>query len=172
MAVLTIPDEKKEIRDPETITAYLENLDITYEQWEPSVALDERASQAEILSAYAAYIDALKQRGGYTTADVINVDAGTKNLESMLDKFRGEHWHDEDEVRFILSGHGQFHIHPKGGAVVAVRVEAGDLLLIPTGIYHWFDLCEDRQIKAIRLFQNPSGWTPLYTESKLEQRYA
>ena len=31
----------------------------------------------------------------------------------MLDKFSSEHWHDEDEVRFIVEGRGLFHIHPR-----------------------------------------------------------
>jgi len=171
MAILTIPDEQKEIRDAEAIAAYLSQIGITYEQWEPSVPLANDATQAEILAAYAPYLDALKQKGGYITADVIDVNAQTPNLEAMLDKFRDEHHHDEDEVRFILSGQGVFHIHPASGPVVAVTVQAGDLLLVPTGTQHWFDLCEDKQIRAIRLFQDPAGWTPIYTQSNLAQRY-
>ena len=34
----------------------------------------------------------------------------------MLAKFSTEHWHDEDEVRFIVRGRGLFHIHPREGA--------------------------------------------------------
>lgn len=171
MAILNIPDTQQEIRSAAAIASYLSAIGITYQQWHPQVALSEQASESEILAAYAPYLDALKQQGGYTTADVINVNAQTPNLEAMLNKFRDEHWHDEDEVRFILSGQGVFHIHPEAGAVVAVTVEAGDLLLVPTGIHHWFDLCDDKQIKAIRLFQDPAGWTPIYTGSGLEQQY-
>ena len=36
----------------------------------------------------------------------------------MLDKFNREHWHDEDEVRFVIQGRGLFHIRPKDGPVV------------------------------------------------------
>ncbi len=32
----------------------------------------------------------------------------------MLDRFKTEHTHDEDEVRFIIAGRGIFHIHPDG----------------------------------------------------------
>jgi 1,2-dihydroxy-3-keto-5-methylthiopentene dioxygenase len=171
MAILSIPDRQQEIRGVEAIASYLSAIGITYEQWQPQVALSEQASESEILAAYEPHLSALKQKGGYLTADVIDVNAQTPNLEAMLDKFRDEHWHDEDEVRFILSGHGVFHIHPEAGEVVAVTVEAGDLLLVPTGIQHWFDLCDDRQVRAIRLFQDPAGWTPIYTGSGLEQRY-
>lgn len=171
MAVLTIPDKQQTIGEAEKIAAYLSQMGITYEQWESSMPLADSATSAEVLAAYAPQLDALKQKGGYITADVIDITPQMANLEAMLDKFRDEHWHDEDEVRFILSGRGVFHIHPKTGPVIAVIVEAGDLLLVPTGIHHWFDLCADRQIRAIRLFQDLAGWTPIYTQSGIEQQY-
>ena len=102
------------------------------------------------------------------TADVIDVNPGTPGLEAMLAKFNKEHWHDEDEVRFIISGHGLFHIHPKDGPVVGIEVESGDLIRVPRGTWHWFNLCADRRIRAIRLFQDTAGWTPLYTDSGVD----
>jgi 1,2-dihydroxy-3-keto-5-methylthiopentene dioxygenase len=74
-------------------------------------------------------------------------------------------------VRFIIEGRGLFHIHPQQGAVVAIEVEAGDLVRVPRGTWHWFDLCADRRIRAIRLFQDASGWTPRYTQSGLDRNY-
>jgi 1,2-dihydroxy-3-keto-5-methylthiopentene dioxygenase len=124
-----------------------------------------------ILSAYADKIDALKAQGGYVTADVIDVNAETPNLETMLAKFRSEHWHDEDEVRLIVEGRGLFHIHPPGQPVFAIEVEAGDCIRVPKGTHHWFDLCSDRRIRAIRLFQATSGWTPHYTESGVDAQF-
>jgi 1,2-dihydroxy-3-keto-5-methylthiopentene dioxygenase len=86
----------------------------------------------------------------------------------MLAKFNREHWHDEDEVRFIIEGRGLFHVHPPQGPVFAIEVEAGDLIRVPRGTHHWFDLCADRRIRAIRLFQDQSGWTPHYTNSGID----
>ena len=99
----------------------------------------------------------LKARGGYRTADVIDVRPDTPNLDAMLAKFSREHWHDEDEVRFIVEGRGLFHVHPADGPVFAIEVEAGDLIRVPRGTHHWFDLCADRRIRAIRLFQDHIG---------------
>ena len=65
--------------------------------------------------AYAREIDALKARGGYVTADVIDVKPDTPNLDMMLAKFSREHWHDEDEVRFIIEGRGPVP-RPSGAA--------------------------------------------------------
>jgi len=33
------------------------------------------------------------------------------------------------------------------------------------------DLCADRQIRAIRLFRDPTGWVPHYTDSGAERSY-
>jgi 1,2-dihydroxy-3-keto-5-methylthiopentene dioxygenase len=124
-----------------------------------------------LLAAYKTKIDELKARGGYQTADVIDVWPNTPNLDAMLNKFNSEHWHDEDEVRFIVEGRGLFHIHPKNAPVFAIEVEAGDLIRVPKGTHHWFDLCGDRRIRAIRLFQDISGWTPHYTASGVDKGF-
>jgi 1,2-dihydroxy-3-keto-5-methylthiopentene dioxygenase len=99
------------------------------------------------------------------------VNSETPGLDAMLARFNTEHWHDEDEIRYIIAGHGVFHIHPKQGPVVAIEVEAGDLIRVPQGTLHWFDLCSERRIRAIRLFQDPAGWTPHYTQSGVDRGY-
>ena len=171
MAVVRIPDENRTLTDAGEITEYLAGVGIRYEQVPAAPGVSAEASSEEILSAYAGEIEELKGQGGYVTADVIDVTARTQGLEAMLAKFNREHWHDEDEVRLILAGRGLFHIHPESGPVLAIEVEAGDLIRVPRGTWHWFDLCADRRIRAIRLFQNPSGWAPHYTESGAEQGY-
>ncbi len=171
MAVVKILGEGKTLEKQEHITDYLAGIGIDYERWEPTRPVAADAPAEEILGAYKSEIDTLKTKGGYVTADVIDVNPSTSNLEAMLDKFRKEHWHDEDEVRFIIAGRGVFHIHPKERPVVSIQVGAGDLIRLPRGTWHWFDLCEEKRIRAIRLFQDPAGWTPVYTESGAEQGY-
>ncbi|MCM3874014.1 MAG: cupin domain-containing protein [Pyrinomonadaceae bacterium] len=165
MAFVTILDENKRLVDGNEIAAYLTTCGINYERWIPAHEVAADAAAEEILRAYSKEIDELKAQGGYVTADVIDVGPETPGLEQMLAKFNREHWHDEDEVRFIISGHGLFHIHTRAGQVVAIEVEAGDLIRVPRGTWHWFNLCGDRRIRAIRLFQDMAGWTPLYTDS-------
>jgi 1,2-dihydroxy-3-keto-5-methylthiopentene dioxygenase len=170
MAVIDIPDEKITLRDESRVRDYLAQIHIDFERWDlRKVRAD--ASPEELLTAYAPEISALKEKGGYTTADVIDVQPQTPGLEAMLAKFNREHFHDEDEVRFIVRGHGLFHIHPKGRPVVAVEVTAGDLIRVPKGTRHWFHLCGDRDIRAIRLFQDAAGWTPHYTSSGIDRGY-
>ena len=171
MAVLRIPEENRTISGKAAVGEYLGKIGIEYNVWEPSHPLPADANQAEILEAYAAEIENLKARGGYVTADVISVNPQTPNLETLLAKFSREHWHDEDEVRFIIQGRGLFHVNPKTSPVVAIEVEPGDLIRVPRGTLHWFDLCSTKHIQCIRLFQDPAGWTPWYTESGLNEKF-
>jgi 1,2-dihydroxy-3-keto-5-methylthiopentene dioxygenase len=171
MAIVRIPEENRTLADPGEVTRYLASLGIDYERWGASQPVPADALAEEILAAYAPQIEQLKARGGYVTADVIDVHPTTPGLEAMLAKFNVEHWHDEDEVRYIVAGRGLFHIHMPGKAVAAIEVEAGDLIRVPRGTRHWFDLCADRRIRAIRLFQDPAGWTPRYTGSGVDRNY-
>ena len=171
MATLRIRDEDRTLTEQNAVREYLAGLGIDFERWEPAHAVAADAPPEEILAAYSGEIERLKAQGGYVTADVIDVKPQTPGLEAMLNKFNSEHWHDEDEVRFIIEGRGIFHIHPRQGSVVAIQVEAGDLLRVPRGTWHWFDMCQERRIRAIRLFQDPSGWTPRYTESGVDRGY-
>jgi 1,2-dihydroxy-3-keto-5-methylthiopentene dioxygenase len=171
MAVLNIPDESRTITDGGEIACYLYGIGIQYDRWPVSNEIATGATAEEVLDAYAEEIGKLKELGGYVTADVIDVGPETPGLDAMLAKFNREHWHDEDEVRFIISGSGLFHIRPESGPVVAIEVEAGDLISVPRGTRHWFNLCADRRVRAIRLFQDPAGWAPNYTESGVDARY-
>jgi len=171
MAVITIPDENRTLRSRDAVTECLREIGIDYQRWNPPRSVAPNAAADEILAAYSDEIERLKVVGGYVTADVIDVNSRTPGLDAMLAKFNREHWHDEDEVRFIIHGRGLFHIHPREGAVIAVEVESGDLIRVARGTLHWFNLCQDREIRAIRLFQDPAGWAPRYTESGADVNY-
>ena len=165
MAIVRIPDEDRTLTGVEEIGTFLGTMGIRHEIWEPTHPIGPEATAAEILEAYAPEIERLKAQDGYVTADVIDVTSDTPNLQTMLDRFNKEHWHDEDEVRFIIEGRGLFHLNIPGHPVCAVEVTAGDLLRVPRGTHHWFDLCGEKRIRAIRLFQDTTGWTPHYTGS-------
>jgi 1,2-dihydroxy-3-keto-5-methylthiopentene dioxygenase len=166
-----IPAEGRTVTGDAAVRDALAAIGIQFERWEPAHPAAEGAAPEEVLAAYAAEIEALKRSGGYVTADVIDVSPRTPGLEAMLAKFNREHWHDEDEVRFIIKGSGLFHVRPRDGGVHVIEVGPGDLIRVPRGTWHWFDLCATREIRAIRLFQDPAGWTPRYTDSGAEAGY-
>ena len=171
MAIVTVPAESRRITDAAEIRDFLAERGLHYGIWPLEDRVDPAAPPEAILAAYAPEIDALKARGGFVTADVIDVRPETPNLDAMLAKFAREHTHTEDEVRFILQGRGVFHINPVDRPVFAIEVHAGDLISVPLGTRHWFDLCADRRIRAIRLFQDTSGWTPHYLEDGVHGGY-
>ena len=151
---------------------YLRSQQIGYEHWDVSAvppellsfAKLEEAQQQRLLDVWADDLQRLMQKHGYRTADVLAVsDETVPNLDSLLERFRPEHYHSEDEVRFVVAGHGVFGIHREESAeVFEVHVGPGDLLQVPEGTWHWFDLAADRRIQCIRLFQDTSGWAPHY----------
>jgi 1,2-dihydroxy-3-keto-5-methylthiopentene dioxygenase len=169
MAVLRFPPDETRVESEAAIRGALAPLGIDYERW--SLDRVPADSSAElVLDVYRTEIETMKQRGGYLTADVIDVHPETPDLEAMLAKFDKEHTHSEDEVRFILSGRGIFFLH-LGDRVAAIEVGPGDMLRVPRGVAHWFTLCEDRRIRAIRWFQDMTGWTPHYTGSGVDRGY-
>ncbi len=169
MAVLRFPASNEKIETEPEIRAALAGAGVDYERW----SLDRVPADCSadlVLKAYRAEIDEMKRRGGYVTADVIDVNPETPGLDAMLARFDKEHTHSEDEVRFILAGRGIFFLHV-GGKVYSVEVGPGDMLRVPRGTTHWFTLCEDRRIRAVRWFQQTEGWTPYYTGSGVERGY-
>ncbi len=171
MAEVHIPDQDRKITDVDGIREFLKPFGIWYEKWEVEGRIGPDATSEEILQAYAPEIERLKRDCGFVTADVINVTPETPNLDAMLEKFNKEHTHSEDEVRFTVKGRGLFHIHPAGGPVFSVTVESGDLINVPNGTRHWFNLCDSRTIRCIRLFEDMAGWTPHYIDESVHQRY-
>jgi 1,2-dihydroxy-3-keto-5-methylthiopentene dioxygenase len=171
VATVTVRDTAQTCTEQGEIEIFLKPYGITYERWNvgrlaADVPRPGETPQQRVLRVFAPEIEALQRRGGYVTADVVALSPQTPNLEAMLDKFRPEHQHTEDEVRFIVSGRGVFTIHGPGDRVFDIEVRSGDLLVVPAGTWHWFDLCEDRAIEAIRLFGSKEGWVPVYRYPK------
>jgi 1,2-dihydroxy-3-keto-5-methylthiopentene dioxygenase len=171
MALIRIPEEDRRIERAEDIAAFLAPHGVDYERIVPGEPVAPDAPANVLLEAYRETVEALKARGGYVVADVIDVFPDTPGLEAMLNKFNSEHVHDEDEVRLIIEGRGVFHLHFPGTPVIALEVGPGDLIRVPQGTHHWFDLCTERRIRAIRLFKDPSGWVPRYTNSGVDKGF-
>ncbi|MBZ0169150.1 acireductone dioxygenase [Candidatus Methylomirabilis lanthanidiphila] len=172
MATIRLGRDHRPIETPAEMASFLEGEGLVYRNWDVSklreglrnnYALTE-AEKTEILAAFMEEIDALKAEGGYVAADVVVLFEKTPDLETLLGKFSREHHHSENEVRFVVDGHGIFTIRGRTGRYIELAVGPGDLITVPAGIRHWFNLAGDRRIKCIRLFQDPSGWAAIYEE--------
>ena len=170
MAVLNTPDKKQSITEFGAIKKFLDVRGILIEPWAASAEFSADAAQDEILHAYRPTLKPYMEKHGYQVADVIAVHPETPNLDALKEKFLREHTHSEDEVRFFVEGKGYFWFN-HNDEIFCVTCEAGDLMSVPKGYKHWFDMGEKPFVKVIRIFIDPAGWVPEYTDSDVEQRY-
>lgn len=168
-----------ESADPGVIAQHLAGLGIGigFEQWAVGRQLPDSAGTNDVLAAYHDDIDRLCTSGGYLLVDVIRMrrDGGddpdwvAKAAEARA-VVREEHSHTEDEVRFFVEGRGCFYLHV-GDQVHAVVCEAGDLLSVPAGVPHWFDLGAEPRFTAIRFFQNEDDWVADFVPESISARF-
>lgn len=114
------------------------------------------------LEDYRGALERLKAERGYVAQDIVELHSTTPNLQTVCDKFKDEHLHRDDEVRFVLAGTGIFDIRAPDERWMRVEVEAGDLIVVPADLYHRFFLTEQQQIRCVRLFKDAAGWVPEY----------
>jgi 1,2-dihydroxy-3-keto-5-methylthiopentene dioxygenase len=152
------------------ISRELGGVGIRFEQWESSKPVVPGATQEQVIEAYCDDIESLKREKGYQAVDVISLTPEHPDRAMLRQKFLNEHTHSEDEVRFFVAGRGLFTLHI-GKKVYEVLCEKGDLIGVPDGTPHWFDMSESPYFIAIRLFTNKEGWVANFTGSDIANDY-
>lgn len=167
MAAIVIRNSGERIEGNDNVAAFLKDQGVLYEYWDISklpahlqgnckVNDDEKE---EILEVFSSEIQSLGERNGYQKWDIVALSEATPNLEELLKKFEQVHVHSEDEVRAITAGHGIFVIKGSGDTgYFDVELEPGDVISVPVNTPHFFTLMEDKEVVAVRLFIDPSGW--------------
>src|SRR5689334_14565162 len=130
MAFVTIQSSKKTLSDQQEISSFLAYHGITHQRWAVPEHLSPLAQKdllnpeekAEVLSAYKPQLEDLKQKSGYIQNDMVCLCPATPNIQALLSKFDKDHYHTEDEVRFILSGRGIFGFEGKGREKFTIEV--------------------------------------------------
>jgi 1,2-dihydroxy-3-keto-5-methylthiopentene dioxygenase len=148
--------------DGAAIAAALAEIGVEFERWPARARLAADASDADVLAAYADEVERLKRSGGYQAVDVARVRPGHPDRVAIRQKFLSEHRHDEDEVRFFAEGAALFYLREAGKVHLAL-CETGDMISVPAGIRHWFDMGAAPRFTAIRFFTSPEGWVARYT---------
>lgn len=177
MAFIVKQNSKERIVDQQEVASFLNEQEVIYENWdieklpanlqEKFLLTDEEKQQ--ILNAFKTEIEDISNRRGYQAQDVISLSSNTPNLDQLLANFKQEHHHTDDEVRFIVSGHGVFVIQGKDGEFFEVFLDPGDLISVPENVRHYFTLQDDRQVVAVRIFVTTEGWVPIYENEKVGQ---
>ena len=147
------------------IAATLAEHGVRFERWQPAL-IERGASDAEMIAAYQPQIDAL----GYGAVAVLSVTSDHPQKAEWRARFLDERRYSEDEVRFFIAGQGLFNLHV-GDYVYAVRCEKNDLLVIPAGVAHWFDMGENPHLVTLHLFNNAAGAVPAFTGDEIASRF-
>ncbi|NVZ69838.1 1,2-dihydroxy-3-keto-5-methylthiopentene dioxygenase [Pseudomonas costantinii] len=147
------------------ITSTLAEHSVRFERWQPS-AIAKGASDAEMIAAYQEQIDVL----GYGSVQVLSVTGDHPQKAELRAQFLEERRYGDDEVRFFIAGQGLFTLHI-GDYVYAIRCEKNDLLVIPAGMPHWFDMGENPHLVTLHLFNTAKGGVPEFTGDDIARRF-
>jgi 1,2-dihydroxy-3-keto-5-methylthiopentene dioxygenase len=116
-------------------------------------------------------LQAIRKARGYSYEDCITVSPATlPNYQDKIKSFYEEHIHTDEEVRYILEGAGYFDVRDLEDRWIRVHTKAGDLIILPEGIYHRFTLDEGNYAKALRLFIGEPVWTP-FNRNTIEESH-
>ncbi|WHY68513.1 cupin domain-containing protein [Neobacillus sp. SuZ13] len=176
MAYITFQNKNEQINVLEEVASFLESQEVVYENWDISKLpgdlvekyLLSEGEKEEILSVFSEEIADISARRGYKAQDVISLSENTPNLDVLLTNFKNEHHHTDDEVRFIVSGHGVFVIQGKDGEFFEVHLNPGDLISVPENTRHYFTLEDDKKVVAVRIFVTTEGWVPIYDKLEVQ----
>ncbi|GAB4586396.1 1,2-dihydroxy-3-keto-5-methylthiopentene dioxygenase [Nocardia sp. IFM 10818] len=162
--------------DDAEIAAELGKRGITFERWPLLAGLSAATPTEDIQAEYADRIAELNADGRYKFIDVARIHPDDADPEwpakavAARTKFLDEHRHAEDEVRFFAAGQGCFYLH-LGDEVLATVCTAGDLVSVPAGTLHWFDMGTRPEFVAVRFFEEEDGWIGDFTGDKISSGF-
>eukprot|EP01035_Chromulina_nebulosa_P067083 gene67083-91875_t len=134
-----LPHRRSQLRSADVSTEILDKLGVL--QWS-GISGPEDPRLAEI-----------RTNRGYNYSDTIVVAPDKlPNYEDKIKSFFKEHIHYDEEIRYCVSGSGYFDVRGFNDEWIRISVEAGDLIILPEGIYHRFTCDSNNYIQAMRLF--------------------
>ncbi|KAI4786340.1 1,2-dihydroxy-3-keto-5-methylthiopentene dioxygenase [Aureobasidium sp. EXF-8845] len=138
-------------------------------------------------------VNTLASSRNYKNRDEVTISPTTlPYYEEKVKIFFHEHLHEDEEIRYILDGAGYFDVRSEGDDWIRLRLEKGDLAIMPAGIYHRFTTDEEnvsiyktgyeadgresmlteraiQYTKAMRLFKDEPKWTPLQRGAETDE---
>ena len=148
MSALTIYSDKDASQhqwhstDVAEIAQQLNAKGVRFERWAADRDLGHDPAPEAVIEAYQHAIDKLVAEKGYQSWDVISLRADNPQKEALRAKFLNEHTH-----------------------------EKNDLISVPAGTPHWFDMGSEPNFTAIRIFDNPEGWVAQFTGDAIADAY-
>lgn len=176
MADSDAADIRVRTTDPRLVGVELAERGVVFDRWPIMPGVDATTSDTEILANYHDRVADLNADGRYKDIDMARMHPDDSDPQwpdkaaAAREKFLAEHRHTEDEVRFFVAGRGCFYLH-LGPEVAAVVCEGGDLMFVPAGTRHWFDMGTRPEFVAIRFFEEEDGWIGHFTGDHIGERF-
>lgn len=159
-----------ETDDHAAISRELAAIGVRFERWPTKPDLSADAGSEQVLELYVEEVDHLNAEYGFQSIDVVSLRPDHPQAAEMRAKFLAEHTHADFEVRFFVDGSGLFYLHV-ADKVLMVDCEAGDLISVPAGTPHWFDMGAAPNFKCIRFFVIPDGWVAEFSGSGIADHF-
>jgi len=141
---------------------YSEVLDLGIEHWH----LDGTDTHEALLK--------IRKDRDYNYSDICEVTPakqGREKHDELMRTFFKEHYHMDDEVRYIMNGAGYFDVRSKDQKNwYRIQCLAGDMITLPKGVFHRFTCDQSEYFRAMRLFQGDPVWTPIPIEQESDVR--
>lgn len=97
--------------------------------------------------------------------DEIRISQTCKD-EQFLEKWFREHTNDDEQIRLITDGSCYLDVRSKQDTWIRIQVNAGDLVILPPGLYQRGSLDEDDYCAMFRIFRDVQRWSPLFRSDK------
>ncbi|KAJ3170502.1 1,2-dihydroxy-3-keto-5-methylthiopentene dioxygenase [Geranomyces variabilis] len=121
------------------------------------------------------FVDKIRSQRGYVNTDTVCLSREKlPDYDATLQKFFTVHMHEDEEIRYLLEGSGYFDVQAprKEGEEdeewIRIALTAGEMIILPAGMYHRFTLDENNFLRCMRLFKEDPKWTPLNRAPELE----
>lgn len=151
---------QREITDFSQAKSLLSDFGIEVSQ----IPLDENGN---FVQDYAEFVEEFKTSENYISSDTVELTKSTG--EEILDPFKKTHHHEDDEIRFTISGEGIFGIVPEEAKQAETKIseiqiicKKGDFIKVPAYTKHWFKLTEQHEMKCVRIFKENPKWEAIY----------
>ena len=154
----------------EDIASTLAEQGVRFDRWHAAAKIQPGARQEELIGAYQEQIDQLMTERGYVTVDVISMSSDHPQKAELRAELLEEHFNGEEQVRLFVAGSGLFNLHIDD-YVYAVLCEKNDLITVPAGIRHWFDMGEHPHFITIRMISSSEGSPVKFTGEDIASRF-